>query len=362
MTAALTAPSVASAAAPTLTTTLRARLLRCVPNANDLAHRTPFVLTSRDEELLQAVYDHGFLTAEIVELAFFPPFHAGGRRSPSSCAYERLRQLWLWGYVERVELPSTRRSGRRPYVYAIGKRAIPVLTARLGVSAGAVQQRRIGRLDDRSVDHDLQAARLWAALRRHVPTTRITRFRWLAERALRARRMRVTPHGSRFPLPFLPDGYAELDYPDGAVQCCVVEVDNGTLPLRRFRRKLAGFEAFLDQGLFRRVSGRDDFDVCVLVRSRQRMRHLHRAARDVVDEDRWGSYLFATFEALDPRTFPDGWWPLDREDEEDTCGLLFTAAYQGGDRDEHDEDDESGVRGAHGPTGDPRSAAEGEPR
>ena len=359
MTTAPTTAPAASPTSPTSPTTIRARLLRCVPNASDLAHRAPVELTTRDEELLQAVYDHGFLTAEIVELAFFPPSHAGGRRSPSSCAYERLRQLWLWGYVERVELPSTRRSGRRPYVYAIGKRAVPVLTARLGVSAGAVQQRRIGRLDDRSVDHDLQAARLWAVLRRHVPTTRITRLRWLAERALRARRMRVTPHGSRFPLPFLPDGYAELDYPNGAVQCCVVEVDNGTLPLRRFRRKLVGFEEFLGQGLFRRVSGRDDFDVCLLVRSRQRMRHLHRAAREVVDEERWPSYLFATYDALAPHTFPDGWWTLDSEDEEDTCGLLFTTAYQDPEGVAHDEGDESGARNSQGVNGDPRCASEG---
>ncbi len=304
---------------------LRSHLERCVPEPRALASRASVVLTGRDEALLEAIYNQGFLTAEIVELAFFPP--TADRRSHSSCAYDRLRQLWLAGYVERVEVPTTRRRGRRPLLYAIGRAAVPVLTARLGVAADVVQQRRIGRLDVRAVDHDLQAARLWANLHRHVPTTCLTGWRWLPERALRSRRLHVKPAGTPFPLPFLPDAYAELTYPDGDVQCCVVEIDNGTLPLRRFRRKLVAFEAFLAQGLFERFSGHDEFDVLVLACSRGRMRHLHRVAREAVAEERWPYYVFATFEALRPETFPGDLWPLESDDEDETCSLLFEQAY-----------------------------------
>jgi hypothetical protein len=38
-------------------------------------------------------------------------------------------------------------------------------------------------------------------------------------------------------LPFLPDAYFEVTYPNGDVQCALVEVDTGTLTLRRFARK-----------------------------------------------------------------------------------------------------------------------------
>jgi hypothetical protein len=278
--------------------------------------------------LLQAIYDQGFLTTELIELAFFPPQHE--RRSPSSCAYDRLRQLWLAGYVERVEVPTTRKRGRQPLLYAIGRAALPVLTARLDVTAGAIQQRRLGRLDARAIDHDLMAARLWACLYRDVPATRLTGWRWTPERALRAQRLKVKPKGSRFPLPFLPDGYAEFDYPSGAVQCCVVEIDTGTLPLRRFKRKLRAFEAFQAQGLFEAWSGHAEFEVLVLTGSPNRMRHLHAAAREVLDERAWRAYSFATFDVLDPTTFPDGWWPLDHDDEHDTVGLYFPQAYEAG--------------------------------
>src|SRR5207302_5985089 len=114
--------------------------------------------------LLQAVHQLGFLTAELVQLAFFPP-PSGSRSSASSKAYERLRDLWLWGYLERVELPVARvLGGRRPLLYALGRQAVPLVEQRMGTATLPVQPRRLDRLDHVFVDHDLKAAGLWASL------------------------------------------------------------------------------------------------------------------------------------------------------------------------------------------------------
>jgi hypothetical protein len=73
------------------------------------------------------VYLHGFLTTDLIELAFFPP-RRGSRSWASSKAYERLRELWLWGYLERIELPVARvLGGRRPFLYALGHQAVPIV-------------------------------------------------------------------------------------------------------------------------------------------------------------------------------------------------------------------------------------------
>ena len=49
------------------------------------------------------------------------------------------------------------------------------------------------------------------------------------------------------------------------VQVCLVEIDMGTLTLRRFGRKVQAFEAALDDGVFRRqFPNREDFEVLVL--------------------------------------------------------------------------------------------------
>jgi hypothetical protein len=142
-----------------------------------------------------------------------------------------------------------------------------------------VQPRRLDRLDHVFVDHDLKAAALWANLRAQLRGRRSCRWLWLGERELRAKRMRVRPPQGDYWLPFLPDAYFEVTYPDGDVQCTLVEVDMGTLTLRRFGRKALAFEAALDDGVFRKhFPNRDEFEVLVLTTSRRRLRALRQIA------------------------------------------------------------------------------------
>src|SRR5579859_4766282 len=144
---------------------LRGHYVRRLPTAEVISTRSLIVLSDRDRELLVAVHQHGFLTTDLVELALFPP-RCGPRSSASSKAYERLRELWLWGYLERVELPIARvLGGRRPFLYALGRAGVPYVETRLGSWTLPVQPRRLDRLDHVFVDHDLKAAALWANLR-----------------------------------------------------------------------------------------------------------------------------------------------------------------------------------------------------
>ena len=111
---------------------LRGHYVGRLPTPEEIATRSPIVLTERDRQLLIAVHRHGFMTTDLVELAFFPPRN-GSRSSASSKAYERLRELWLWRYLERIELPVARvLGGRRPFLYALGQQSIAVVEAAHG--------------------------------------------------------------------------------------------------------------------------------------------------------------------------------------------------------------------------------------
>ena len=324
-----------------------------IPTVDDLATRRPISLTNRDLDILTAIYQHGFLTRELIELAFFPA-SPNGRHSDSTGAYERLRQLWLWRFVERVERPVARKvGGAEPYLYAIGRRAVPWVAQKLFTPPGrrdqAVTHRRLDKLNPQFVDHDLYVARLWAnvaALLRGAP---VRTWRWEGERSLRARNLRVRDPKLEWPLPFLPDGYFEIIYGTPAVtcanphpsaapavvepgdaasengaadeiQCCLVEMDMGRLTLARFRRKVRAFELALDSGLFRREWGRDEFEVLVLVPTEERLVNLMRAASVEVPADRRGAYAFAAVDVLDPARFGDPVWTT-LEDER--IGLLY---------------------------------------
>src|SRR5216683_4388785 len=282
---------------------LRGHYVRRLPTPTEISTRSPIVLTERDRQLLVAVHQHGFLTTNLIELAFFPP-SAGSRSSASSKAYERVRDLWLWGYLERVELPVARvLGGRRPFLYLLGVQAVPIVEQRMGTAVLPVQARRLDRLDHVFIDHDLKAAALWANLRAELRDRRGCRWLWLGERELRAKRMRVRAPQGDYWLPFLPDAYFEITYPTEDAQACLVEVDMGTLTLRRFGRKVQAFEAALNEGVFRRHFKRDEFEVLVLTSSRRRLEALRQISACVAPGGRRDLYYFASFEALSPPTF-----------------------------------------------------------
>jgi hypothetical protein len=301
---------------------LRGHLVCRQPSPAELQQRTPIVVTARDQQILAAIYQQGFLTTDLVELAFFGPPRAPHR--PSTRSYERLRQLWLWQYTERIELPVARiAGGRRPFLYALGQRGVPLVAAYSGDGAQAVQRRRLDRLNALFIDHDLEAAALWANVQALTRPYCIRRFAWTPERELRARRVRVRDPQTRRWLPFLPDAYFEIEYLDGAVQCCLVEIDMGTQALRYVRRKLRAFELALAQGLFARHWHRPEFEVLILTPSLARLEHVWEAARQEVAEERWPWYALTTFAGLDPAAFGGEIW---RTLEDERVGLLYAQA------------------------------------
>lgn len=328
---------------------LRGGLSQPIRGRREVAARKGLVLTGRDEELLVAAYRLGFVTEAQVALALYPPGGMAGRATPSSCAAERLRRLWLWGYVERVELPQPREvGGRQPYLYTLGRRGVSVVQARLGADAPPVHTRRLDRLEPAHIEHDLVAAELWANLRGQVARQPDlfpgpAPLAWRGERDLRALRLGTRDPQTRRWRPFAPDSFFRVRYWGRYVRTAAVEVDNGTLPLRRWRNKVRSFEAFLtDEAAWRPLGVRVQ-DVVVLVCSEARLEHLLEAAAAEVPEERWEHYLFATFDALQPAAFPTATWVGLAGDE---CrGLLFRFAddpdpeEDGGDGAEDDEED-----------------------
>ncbi|MBV9173590.1 MAG: hypothetical protein JOZ81_26295 [Chloroflexi bacterium] len=132
--------------------------------------------------------------------------------------------------------------------------------------------------------------------------------------------------GDEYPAPFLPDAYFEVTYPSGNVQVALVEIDMGTLTLRRFERKVQAFERALLSDVFEQKFKRETFEVYVLTHSWRRLQSLWQVARRVVESDRRGDYFFATFAALEPDDFPDWEW-VDLNNE--TCdGVLFPESNQ----------------------------------
>ncbi len=154
-------------------------------------------------------------------------------------------------------------------------------------------------------------------------STRARLGRWLPERELRARKVRVYDPRTGWWLPVLPDAAFEVVYPDGCVQACLLEVDLGTLTLKRFRRKVRAFELDLAQGPGA-VLPVPSFEVLVLTHSQGRLQQLWRAARDEVSPERGGAYSFGIFDRLEPRKFREAHWVTA---ENNLVPLLYDDAF-----------------------------------
>ena len=302
---------------------LRHQMVRRLPSAVELAGRQPLALTQRDQATLEALATHGFLSTEQVDLAFFSS-PVWGAPVAGSRAQRRLRLLWLAGLVERIELPISRvLGGRRPFVYALTQCGAEHVSP--DPADVTVAQRRVDRKDDCLSEHDVWAATLWAQMQALTRTARLQACRWLPERELRARKLYVRDPVTERWLSVLPDGYAELVYPDGTVQCCMVEIDMGTVSLVDFGSKLRALELYLEQGLFRRDFGQSGFEVLVLTHSTERLNHLWQVGRRVVPAKAWPWYSFALFDLLasSEQFGSEGWKTL----LGNTTGLLYDAAH-----------------------------------
>jgi hypothetical protein len=185
--------------------------------------------------------------------------------------------------------------------------------ARLGPAAPRVRPVRFGEANPfPTLDHDLRAAALRAGIHETLRGTGVD-LTWCAEHELARRELHAIDPRTGRRLTFRPDGYFELAYPDGRLQCSLLELDTGSVHLPDFEQKVHAFETFLATGQFAADLGRAGFDVWVVTSTPKRLDSLRRVTRRVVAADHRGSYLFATVGVLEPRRLARGRWAsLDR--------------------------------------------------
>src|SRR3972149_6574687 len=148
-------------------------------------HRRGWRITSRDLDILVAVYRFRFLTRQLVEWAFFSR-EDGDFDRRSSLAARRLQVLYEAGYVQRLVMPVLPGTGRSPAVYALSSRGADSVAAHLGVDRGEVDWTpKHNRATAFFMEHTLAIARLGAALPAALRGTGFPIGRWAGEAELR---------------------------------------------------------------------------------------------------------------------------------------------------------------------------------
>ncbi len=234
-------------------------------------------ITSRDLDILAAIYRHRFLTRQLVEWAFFSREDVDFERR-SSLAARRLQVLYEAGYVQRLILPVLPGSGRRPLVHALAPRGADAVASHLGVDREKVEwQPRHNRTTAFFMEHALATARLWASLTAALRSTQLRIRRWVGEAELRRWEMRGYDREATRMIPIRPDGYLCLDWPDNAFVAFFVEVDMGTETNARVERKLRAYQE-LRREVATSCLEMSKFHLLVVTSGHRRMENLRRVA------------------------------------------------------------------------------------
>lgn len=214
--------------------------MRANPARRQTAPR--FVLTDRDRDILSLLDRHLLLTRE--QLQWLLDWSCVTRIN------RRLRQLFDAGLVERRFMPV--QSGSAPAIYYLGREAIRHLASTNKGDTDTLlrRRRRIQRMPDSTLGHDLSISDFAASFIRHcLKTPGGEWISWLNEYAfLNACRV------AKVPLAVMPrpDGYGRYAINRLLYHFCL-ELDTGSESLRRMRRKLELYQLAQPTGYFRKL-------------------------------------------------------------------------------------------------------------
>src|SRR3990170_8122622 len=327
--------------------------LRAQNRERSTKHRRGWRITSRDLDILVAVYRFRFLTRQLVEWAFFSR-EDGDFDRRSSLAARRLQVLYEAGYVQRLVMPVLPGTGRSPAVYALSSRGADAVAAHLGVDRGEVDWTpKQSRATAFFMEHTLAIAQLWAALTAALRGTGFHIGRWAGEAELRRWAMRGYDRESGRTISIRPDGYMELIWPDDAFDPFFIEVDMGTETNTRVGRKLGAYHD-LRREIARSDLDMRDFYLLIVTSGARRMENLRRIASKALSHN---VCCFATLEDLHPSRVLTAWRDVNNADTQ-LIGFSDdeSSAEEGKQRDvEEDEDDADGDHGTYYDDEDPET-------
>ena len=250
--------------------TAQARLPRY---ARDVTRKPPFVLQTRDAEIIRTVAAHRVMSSEELRLLI-----EGSDQGLS----RRLHALFHHGYLDR---PRAQRAivQNAPMTYALGQRGAEVVQRAPGEHA----------LDWAQKNRDVRAPFIEHALM-------ISRFRTAVELAVRAANgevslsawhrdgeiresMTIAPGDAPTRIPIAPDAYFVLQVhaePSGKVHI-LLEADRGTMEVKRFATKVHGYHTWWQTGAAMKRIGAKNFIVATVARTPERASNLIEACRRI---------------------------------------------------------------------------------
>ena len=252
---------------------------------------TPMRLTERDLDILQAVYEYELLTTQQLQTLFFPSWHT---------AYRRLARLYRHRLLDRKFLGMHADSVNTPALYVLDKRGVQVLRAQRGREM--VWRQRLKPLSITFLEHTIAINHVRVAVAKACQDTAgFALVRWQGENELKGDYDRVTIEsdtGRKVNVSLIPDSYFVLQTPKGVAHF-FLELDRGTMTVKRFKSKILAYQAYYASGAYQRRYDTRSLRILTVTSSTKRAEHLKQMTELVGGKQR---YWFSTLDQLAPET------------------------------------------------------------
>lgn len=270
-----------------------------------------FRLTTRDREIVQAVYACRALSTPQIEALFFAPPGELVAASSTRC-HQRLKLLYHHGFLDRREQFASITEGRRPLVYFLAERGAELVAEQRGLASERLDWRpRHNAVGQQHLEHLLETNNVRVAITLGAELHSWMIPVWLDDRALKSSQgkdyVSITgPRGGRRRVAIVPDGYFMLDILKPKKGHFFLEVDRRTETIssrawsrRDWVRRTQAYLSYYRSGAFTKRYGARNLRVLTVTTGEQRLASMKSAA-----ERAGGSSLFwfTTFEhATDPQ-------------------------------------------------------------
>lgn len=190
-----------------------------------------------DRQVVRLVYDYRLLSQTQIEVL--------ANRSKSQMQ-RLLRRLYDHRYLERVFLPVSY-FGAPPTFYILDREGIACLQ-RQGVTDFTSQPTKA--IAGRTIAHTNALNSFRIAVSQAAATHGVEVLTWMTETEMHQDYDRVHVPGSPRPTSLIPDSFFALDVPGKGKAPFFVELDRGTMPLKRFKHKVKSYNVYYKTGAF----------------------------------------------------------------------------------------------------------------
>lgn len=241
------------------------------PRSKDLK---PMRLTMRDLQILKALYEYRYLTTEQISRLFFPSKHR---------AYERLRQLYEHAFIDRIMRGKHMDKMNTALIYVLDSKGVRILQDALEKTIHWSPKYK--QVSEFFLEHNTTINNFRIGVTEVCETRDMTLLNWTTETELHANNTRVeirSHQGKLQRVTLIPDGYFQIAYKND-VWRFFLEVDMGTMSLKRFQSKILAYNAYAEVEQQYNVVN-PDFHILTLTPSTQRMKNIKLAIESITTE------------------------------------------------------------------------------